>query len=398
VAISFTSREILKLVTTDFVPFHLSEERFLLQILSGTKGTKIGIDEWQKQIDWEALGTASFLLSYFYERLPVDPHNSAEYRQFFKNSEMSFKRNMLTNRLRIELSGRIAKTLESEGIKSVFMKGQAEVIRASADASYRGRRLMYDIDLLCAPEDLDAADRALLSLGGEYSLKHFGEDVSVNEQRTTALEHAAQLIYRFTLAGAAIEVEMHQNVATGRKLNAYPPDFARTLLSRAQSVELNNGSAVLVPPVEEMLVHNLAHAASKTNHYFLVWEDNASYRAVADKLVRTDDRLSFVQFQFDLYQLDFLFKLKNFLEAFENDIDPMKVTHMLNQVKDREIIDTYIHLAQTFLPQFKLLNALLSPSKTLIARRRNLVAMELMRSNALSGIIQKCMLQLKRKL
>jgi hypothetical protein len=393
--VSYTSKEILKLVTTDFAPFQLNEERFLLEILRATKGAKIGIDEWHEELDWEALGEAHFLLSYFYERLPVEHHNSAEYRQFFKISEMSFKRNLLTNRLRIELSERIAKALESKGIKAVFMKGQAEVIQAIGDASYRGRRLMYDIDLLCAPEDLDAADRALLSSGGEYSLNQFGKDNSVKDQRTSALEHAAQLIYRFTVAGAPIEVEIHQDVATGRKLHAYPTDFARTLLSRAKSVALNNGSAILVPPLEEMLIHNLAHAASKTNHYFLVWEDNAAYRAVADKLLKTDDRFSFVQLQFDLYQLDFLFKLKNFLEAFENDIDPARVTHMLKQVKDCEIIETYIHLAQTFLPQFKLLESLHSPSKTLISRRRHLVAMEVMRSNSISGTIKKYMRQLK---
>ena len=381
---------LLKSVNADFTPFRLKEEQFLLRLLSESAATTCD------DVQWSALSVLKPFLPYLHDWLPLPVNSSHQFSDLSHQCAAAFKRNLLINRLRTELIGRIADTLSQQGIRCVFMKGAAELVRANHSTAYRGRRSMDDIDLLCSPEALESADKALLSMGFEYSLEHFGKDNSVFAQRSAALEHAAQLIYRITIGGRSLEVELHRDVSSGRKRRNYPPDFARTLLESAESIDLE-GRSVLVPPLEIMLVQMLAHAASATNHYFLVWQTNESFKPFIEKFVQDNDQIARIQLQIDLYQLDFLYKLKNLLQQFEGNIERTTVLRMLAEIKDRRILEIYLSLGQQFLPHFATF-ASGGHSKSLGEERRRLILTELVQQNDLTRGLKTRLSRVKTKL
>lgn len=369
--------KMLRTTLTRLEPFASSEEEIMIRLLGGESLADLaGAYDFKNDAIWAGLQQAPFLHPYLQRWLKQYQCTSPSFAVLRQQCELALKKNLIRNALHLRLVRRIAKQMTAHGIKVVFMKGAAELLHAGGDAQYRGRRAMDDIDLLCSAEEFAAADKALLAMGCEYALEQFGDDAGDSRSRSTAIEHAAQLVYRFSEHGHSIELELHSNIAVGRKLRAYPPDFAKALIDGSIAV-VSEDVSLYVPALELALVQMIGHASCEANHYFIAGGNHQRFAAYVEYFVGDSTRLQRLNSCLNAYQLDYLFKLSNFLQAFDERMDFPRINTLLESIPNKNTLGTYLHLGQSVLPQFRCMSAISCETKTLAQLRQRLILQQL---------------------
>ena len=168
----------------------------------------------------------------------VMPHDVCAY------FEMIYTRNAERNARIRQQCLRIGEILESAGLSAVLLKGAAWLFDGSGASS--ADRMMRDIDLLVAADDIEAAAQALISAGYRDSAQTYLESGHMHFEEHGHF-HRAPLLPN---EGEAL-VEIHQDIA-----------YRTEYLPGKELIDASNEIApgLLLPALQHRILHNVIHA------------------------------------------------------------------------------------------------------------------------------------------
>jgi hypothetical protein len=187
---------------------------------------------------------------------------------FMDEIEARIARNRLRRAALLETYASAARALEEAHIDFVLIKGFTHEVDANADPALRTQG---DIDLLCSPEDLARAERALQANGFQF---HPGSELSDNHVRPLLKPHTWQWHGDYFDPAQPVPVELHHSFWSPRRDRIQTPGV-ETFWSRRESMPAAGLRVPAFCDVDRLAVaalHLLRHVLRNNARLGHAWE------------------------------------------------------------------------------------------------------------------------------
>ena len=153
--------------------------------------------------------------------------------------------NAARNRMILEGLDELLARFDERGIKSVLLKGGASVVSGLYDDP--AERFLSDIDVLVAPEQIEATETALRANG-------YRDMVPEGSRRWFRTGHHLPPLVPPT---GGFAIELHTSLVRSRQFKSLVPPAA--IMERAIGAEWNERS-ILIPHPTDFVIYNIVHA------------------------------------------------------------------------------------------------------------------------------------------